>query len=180
VRFTAKREAELLARLRLTPDAHVLMEPSDYRADGSVLIHRGNRAMRLHRYLAVQMGYTLTPDIALLPKCDVEGCQNPRHFEPSRRRSRGGPTHCPNNHAYADQKPLAGKGKQRCRICRDARNARRRVEGGRAAGRCKLDHPLTPANTYRWTDAQGRAHRKCKRCARRRARETKNENRSTS
>lgn len=176
MRFTAKREAELLERLRLSPDAHVLMEPSDYRPDGSVLVHRGNRAMRLHRYLAIRMGYQLTPAVVLLRSCSVDGCQNPRHFEPSRRRSRGGPAKCPNGHDYAGQKPLAGKGKQRCRICRDRRNARRRVEGGRAAGRCKHDHALTPSNVYTWTDTQGRVHRKCKRCARRRARDNKRHN----
>lgn len=164
MRFTAAREAEVIEFLRRHPD-ECLTIPLLERADGSIVIRRDGLEMRLHRYLwdALAVGPALGRYTWLLRSCGTIGCVNPRHYDRSTRPKRGRTaTRCRNGHRYTRANTIVG-GPLRCRKCKAARDARRRKTDQRA-GYCKRNHRLTKANVYVWTDADGRAHRRCRTC----------------
>ena len=49
-------------------------------------------------------------------------------------------------------------GRYRCRLCWEARHQRPRKTT------CRQGHPLTEDNLYRWTDASGFEHSRCRQC----------------
>lgn len=176
MRITQRLEAEVVESLRESPGTCITFPAKAYRPDGSIMIHRKNRSVRLHRYLAEQMGVAVPRGVYLHPNCATTGCMNPFHRKASRRSSLGrNATHCVNGHPYATGNILP-TGRYRCRTCRDDRNTRRR-KGTRSGGYCgKGVHRLTPANTYRTVDVGGKEHRRCRICTieRMRARRAKN------
>lgn len=119
----------------------------------------------LHRYLYARVtGVTLPKELCLLPGgCRTPRCLNPWHRVVSSVRGTGPRTRCPNGHEYTPSNIIHGHGKYKCRACHEASLARRRVTDFRR-GWCRNGHRLTKANTYRWTDADGHLHRRCRRC----------------
>lgn len=150
--------------LRDDPTVCITFPEDAYRKDGSIMIHRNNRSIRLHRYLAEQLGCPVERGVYLHPDCKTTGCMNPFHRKASRRSSVGrNATSCPVGHKYTAANLLT-EGRYRCRTCRDARNARRRT-GPRGGGYCgKGIHRLTASNVYVETDVTGRVHRRCAPC----------------
>jgi hypothetical protein len=143
MRFTRKREAEVLAALSAKPDAHVVFPASAYRPDGSILISRDGTRTFLHRHLYTLVVGPIPPKHYLLAGCDKDRCQNPHH------RKVIASTHVPKGRAPRSR--ATGEGMSAPQIQRSKTH-------------CPQDHEYTPENTYVWTDASGTEHRKCKTC----------------
>lgn len=164
MRFSRSLEAEVIASIEKDQDICVVFPKAMYKADGSIPVHRDNISMLMHRYLYLILLGELDRKLFLLPNCPTEGCMNPFHRRlatmPYGTRSRKA---CPNGHPYTDDNSLQGR--DRCKICRDARLARRRSSGTYPrATTCKQGHALTAKNVYTNVDKAGRTHRRCRRC----------------
>lgn len=164
MRFSRALEAEVIASIEADHDICVVFPAEMYKADGSIPVHRDNVSMLMHRYLYIAILGELERKLFLLPNCATEGCMNPFHRRlatlPMGSRQR---TACPNGHKYTEATSLPGR--DRCKICRDARMARRRTSGSYPRPKvCKQGHDLTAKNVYTHTDKAGRIHRRCRQC----------------
>lgn len=163
MKFSPALEQDIIATLAADSDTHITFPESAYR-HGTILVYRDNLTWRLPRYLDYVIGGELLPEgWYFLRSCKRKGCMNPFHHVPTRKpyfdRKR-----CPNGHTYNRYTLLPEGSRDRCRLCRDARNARRRRGGGYPRGKCRKGHDLTPENSYLSTDANGTTHRRCRRC----------------
>jgi len=156
-RLTPLLVEQMVSVLTTNPDRCVVMAPDMTR---NPRIVRDGRRQTLHRYLFERLsGVELARGMYLLPGgCDTAECLNPWHHvltdTPAERMV------CPNGHRYrADDAP----GRYRCRICYEARKARRR-KPREPQRRCHNGHRLTKATVYQWTDKNGKRHRRCRRC----------------
>lgn len=153
---------DVIQTLRNNPSLCITFAADVYRTDGAIMLSRDGKQWYLHRYLAHVLGW---PMAAYMKPggCGTFGCMNPRHRILATHPGHGSRLVCPNGHPYTPRTTIPGRGKLRCAICRDARNARRR-KGVRRRGYCAKGHRLTNDNVYRWHDAKGREHRRCRRC----------------
>jgi hypothetical protein len=146
--------------------------PDEYPHDkqGRILVSRDGLRQFLHRRLWERVtGVKMDRRTFMLPFCDQWGCVNPTHFTdhatPYLRLSK-----CRNGHYYTSR-DYTRKGTYQCQKCKAARALRRNtgrpthheVEAARTS--CPYGHEYTPENTYRWQDARGSIHRKCRACA---------------
>lgn len=161
-KFTPQLERRVMRQLGNDAAPCIVLPEGMYRDDGAILIYRDGLAIRLHRYLYQQTIGPLEAKVYLLQRCRTQGCVNPTHYVLSRRPQRGRTAnHCPNGHEYTAANTLPRGSRRRCRICRDAYNARRRQTEMRN-GWCRSGrHKLTPKNTY-GPYANGR--RRCRPC----------------
>lgn len=164
MRFPPEMERQMLHTIRSAPDAHVTVEPDQYRADGRVIVYRDNLAKSLHRYLHDRVISTVPRGAYLERTCTNERCLNPYHHRITKRAARPR-AKCPNDHRYTPANTYTDRhGVRHCRACRDLRNARRRK--GTARGVCAKGHKITPENDYPWRDRKGRLHHRCAKCKR--------------
>lgn len=148
MRFTNRREQEVIDTLQEDPEAHIVFPARAYRPDGRILIHRDHRNVFLTRYLfrlLIQPDLdNLQEQVYLLRECGTEGCQNPFHHK-GYRSPRGEvaiesemvanavKTHCMRNHPFTPENTRHDRrGKRVCRACDRERVARRRAENREA------------------------------------------------
>jgi hypothetical protein len=178
VKFDARTEDAVFEALREDPEACITFPDRAYRADGNVMVSRDGLVVFLHRWLYRQLIGELTPTDYLIRTCDTRGCPNPYHRvvadRPATARRKDS---CPNGHEYTPETELPpGDPNGRCRICFEARQARRGSTGRphvserrRAITHCPANHEYTAENTY--VTPQGQ--RKCRTCTVKRARDTR-------
>jgi hypothetical protein len=161
-RLTPYLVEQIVSTLAQNADGCVVMAPD---ITPNPRIVRDGKRWALHRYLYFRvLGVELPRTLALMPGgCTTRGCINPSHGIVTSVRGSGANSHCPNGHEYTPSNVLHGNRYIKCRTCNEARKARRRTTNYRA-GWCRQGHKLTRSNTYRWTDADGRAHRRCRQC----------------
>lgn len=161
-RLTPALVEQMVSVLTVNPDRCVVMAPG---MTAKPRIVRDGKRWSLHRYLYARcLGVELPRTLALMPGgCTTRECINPSHGIVTSVRGSGPHTHCPNGHEYTPSNVLHGNRYIKCRTCNEARKARRRTTNHRA-GWCRQGHKLTAGNTYRWLDAKGNAHRRCRRC----------------
>lgn len=81
------------------------------------------RAVRVHRWLCIETGIPLTPDLVPDHLCRNRACINPAHAEPvtrlvnHQRGLRAQRTHCKEGHAITGHNALKRAGGYSCRIC---------------------------------------------------------------
>jgi hypothetical protein len=178
VKFDAQTEEAVFESLREDPEACITFPDRAYRADGNVMVSRDGLVVFLHRWLYRQLIGELTPTDYLIRTCETRGCPNPYHrvmaASPSIPKPRGV---CPNGHEYTPETELPpGDPNGRCRICFEARQARRESTGRphvsvarKAITHCPHDHEYTAENTY----VTPKGQRKCRTCTLERARKAR-------
>lgn len=146
---------QIVSTLTVDPDRCVVMAPG---MNPEPRVVREGKRWSLHRYLYFRLtGIDLPRSEALLwNHCGTRGCMNPFHRKVTRRR--GVRRVCPNGHPYTAENTIRDQGRYRCRICWEARHQRPRKTT------CRQGHPLTEDNLYRWTDASGFEHSRCRQC----------------
>lgn len=87
LRLDQWRIEEIVRAVRENPDACVVYVGHEH--DKRMRVSRDGRKLLLHRYIYWRItGEQLDPSVALLPGgCRTEGCLNPGHRIPSRKRS---------------------------------------------------------------------------------------------
>lgn len=161
-RLTPYLVEQIVSTLTQNPDRCVVMAPG---MNPYPRIVRDGRRWALHRYLYARfMGVDLPRTLALMPGgCPTRGCITPAHGIVTSVRGHGGPhSHCPNGHEYVPSNVSHGT-RWKCVRCHDAWLARKRTTTKRR-GYCRHGHKMTKTNVYRWTDASGKTHRRCRRC----------------
>lgn len=160
-RLTPILVEHIVSVLTVNPDRCVVMAPG--MAEKPRITRDGVR-WSLHRYLYMRIeGTALSRDLCLVPGgCQTRGCLNPHHRVVTTYRGSGPRAVCPNGHEYTPGN-IIHRGKYKCLTCHEAQLARRRKTEFRR-GWCRNGHRLTKSNTYRWTDASGATHRRCRRC----------------
>lgn len=161
MRFPQSLERDVIRSLVDYPNDCITFPERVYR-NGTITVYRDGLAWRLPRYLYERMTGLPAPRY-LLRVCSTPGCQNFHHYTASNRPYLVRKT-CPNGHRYTKRNTLPPTTRDRCRRCRDERNARRRKGTGGRPGVCARGHNLTESNTYTWTDRHGILHRRCRRC----------------
>lgn len=163
-RLTHWMVEQAVSALTTNRDTCIVFQGDVGPAEGPVRVVRDGKRWTLTRYLYFRVeGIAPSPAICLLPGgCNTDGCFNPFHHVASRRRGTRVQTRCPHGHEYTPSNIIHG-GKYKCRTCYEARKARRRT-GEYGNGWCRKGHRLSKKNTYRWVDAAGKTHRRCRRC----------------
>jgi hypothetical protein len=165
MRFPLEMERQMIHTIRSTPDAHVTLQPEDYRSDGFVVVYRDNLAKLLHRYLHDKLISPVPRGAYLERTCTNERCVNPYHYRITKRAGKPR-VKCPNGHRYTKSTTyFDSDGGRHCLLCRADKNARRRTTS-RARGVCSKGHKITADNDYPWTDRKGRLHHRCATCKR--------------
>jgi hypothetical protein len=138
--------------------------------DGRVIVTYDGLRITLHRLVWMLDGRELAPKDYLLRQCHTAGCVQPKHFVRWNSPRMGGRPICPNGHRYqeADVTPRGN----RCRLCAEARNRRRR-RGGKPHWMleqqrqfCPQGHEYTDDNIYWEHTPRGGRKRHCKTCVR--------------
>jgi hypothetical protein len=162
MRFSKALELSVLEFIDANPGKHVVFEDEAYEKDRGPVVYRDDRRYPLVNYLWSTVGWHIPKGKTLIRDCSNEKCVNPHHYVIGKRR-RVRKT-CPNGHRYKGN-VIEVNGQRRCKICHDARFARRPRKTSRRIGICKNGHDLTnPENTYEVEDKAGRLIRRCRIC----------------
>lgn len=127
-------------------------------------IVREGKRWTLHRYLFYRVnGVPLPSRLCLLPGgCTTRGCLNPGHRIATTSHGAYSRRTCVNGHEYTPSNISHGT-RWKCVKCHAAWNERRRTSTHQR-GVCRNGHKMTKSNVYRWLDANGTSHRRCRRC----------------
>jgi hypothetical protein len=151
----------MVSVLTINPDRCVVMALDMTR---NPRIVREGKRWALHRYLHYRLiGVEVPREVALLPGgCTTRDCLNPHHRVLTFARGTFQRKACPNGHPYTPTNTSFGT-RWKCRKCHEDWLARKRAST-RRVGWCRNGHKMTKRNVYRWVDAKGTAHRRCRRC----------------